>query len=906
MWNFYYMRKKIFILFTILFSCRITCLSERLSFDHYRTQDGLCCDFVLGVEQDANGFIWVVTQNGVSRFDGIYFKNYSKNRGGLMQNNVNCITNTSAGEIVFGGDNGMLQTYELSADTFLSKRFPELMEKYVKSVTGFSTLHDGRALLLSTSGIFTYDTIKKCFAADSLLTDITSPLFVTSFYQDRLGNYWVGTFDGLHLFSRQGKELKSYLLSKDKAPASSIVELDSTHVLVSSNMGHVWLFDVSGHDTPTCEEFNTPFRNVSVMLKDTKSRIWFGTWGYGLWRMDHFGKFTEIKTFGEDDDLKKVHALFEDSDHSIWVGTQVNGLFRYQAENNSRISHSSEMGYPNIDASCFLERSDGNLYVGSDGSGVHLVTAGGKYVEPESSFSNMGGSILSFCSWKEDSFLVSSWFNGIGKVSVGGEVTPIQYGNLTNIVNSSKCVRYMRNGEIWVATQGDGVYVRHVDGSWEKRKFNINSEIEDRWIEDMEENRDGTKWIVSPFNIWYCNGYDMRISSWKSDPNTSEPCILMDGVCDEEGDLYVATICGVLQASKETGDLSMLDFLPEASYTSVYLDKQGFLWCDGSAGIFCVNLKKRTFRKIPLPKDKYGNLFFQPRAIYESSKGNLFFGCSNGFIVLNPNDINSSGRLKCVTWSKVEGTKHNGERFTLPIIERLVKVDGDNEETRISFDVVSLSGRDVVCCYRLKEYDNTWIDLKGKREIVLNHLPAGDYELELSVYVDGHENNPSQLCLKLSVASPWWQSWWFISLVVIILVMLSYGLFAWLRHVKTHANALGASNESEKEPPINPFMAQVMSTIDQNYTNPNFSVEDLTKELRVSKSTLIRKLKPLTDLTPAELIGVYRLKKADEMLRTMCMPIKEVSFLTGFSNPYYFSRKYKEYFGYPPSRQKRE
>jgi transcriptional regulator GlxA family with amidase domain len=60
----------------------------------------------------------------------------------------------------------------------------------------------------------------------------------------------------------------------------------------------------------------------------------------------------------------------------------------------------------------------------------------------------------------------------------------------------------------------------------------------------------------------------------------------------------------------------------------------------------------------------------------------------------------------------------------------------------------------------------------------------------------------------------------------------------------------------------------------------------------------------MTNLTPVELIGIYRLNKADEMLRTSNVPIKEVAFLTGFSSQYYFSRKYKEHFGHPPSQQK--
>ena len=64
------MRFRSLIVFLVLFSCHILCASEHLCFDHYRTKDGLCCDFVLDIGQDRNGFIWVATQDGVSRFDG--------------------------------------------------------------------------------------------------------------------------------------------------------------------------------------------------------------------------------------------------------------------------------------------------------------------------------------------------------------------------------------------------------------------------------------------------------------------------------------------------------------------------------------------------------------------------------------------------------------------------------------------------------------------------------------------------------------------------------------------------------------------------------------------------------------------------------------------------------------------
>lgn len=757
-------------------------------------------------------------------------------------------------------------------------------------------------MLLTTSGVFPYDTLNRCFAADSFFSNFTIDFYVNSFYQDKQGNYWIGAFDGLHIFSPKGEELKFHLLSKDKAPASSILELDSTHVLVATNMGGIWLFDASGHDVPVGKEFNAPFKNVSAMLKDAKNRVWFGTWGHGLWRMDSLGKFVEIKPYGDDEALKKVHALYEDSEQSIWVGTQINGLFRHQAESSSKILHSSMIGYPNVDASCFWERPDGSLFVGSDGSGAYLVDSEGRFVQQMKSFDKMGRSILCFNPWKKDTSLVSSWFGGVGKVAADGEVTPIPYGNLKNTINSSKCVRLMRNGEIWVATQGDGVYVRHIDGLWKKISLKINKDITDLWVEEILENPDETKWLVAPFNVWLCDSINKRRSSLEENNNANDPCVLIDGVCDEAGNIYVASTSGILFVSKETGELTKLDFLPKTCYMSVHFDKQGLLWCDGTEGILRVNLKNQTFRKIPLSEDKYGKLSFQPRAIYETSKGNMFFGCSNGFIMMNAYGDGSSGLIKFLSWAKAAERKSDGKWSSLCIKENRLCLDGDNEETHISFDVVSLSGMDIVCRYRLKGLDSTWITLNEEREIVLRHLPAGNYELELSACKDGKEERASYLHLDVEVSALWWQSWWLVAIVTLALLTSLYGLRTWLKRNKISVS--DTADVPEDEVSVDPFMEQVMTVIEQNYMNSNFNVEDLAKELGTSKSTLIRRLKPMTNLTPVELIGIYRLNKADEMLRTSNVPIKEVAFLTGFSSQYYFSRKYKEHFGYPPSQQK--
>lgn len=911
------MHLKHYIFVLMLLAYHVLSASENLCFDQYTTKNGICCDFILDISQDKNGFIWIATKDGVSRFDGANFRNYSQKQGGLMENDVHCAHLSQNGELLVGSDNGMFQAYDDKKDLFVNRRFPELMGKYVKTVVQVSADRQGKNYVLTTNGIFSYDTTTGNFGKEPFLSDSTGHLLVNSFHQDRNGLYWVGAFDGLHLYNAKGEQKQFYKLSDDYAPASSILELDSANVLVATNMGGVWHFQVSDNETPKASLMKTPFKNISVMLKDSKGNVWFGTWGDGLWRMDKTGHFTEIKSYGDEDDLQKSHALFEDSDHNIWVGTQVNGLFRLQTDQSSKILHSSETGYPKVDASCFIERPDGNIYVGSDGSGAFLIDAEGKTLQTLQDFGVMGASLLSFSNTTNENMLVSSWFGGIGEVTPEGKVTPIKYEGLNNTINSSKCVRTMKNGELWVATQGDGFYIRKGDNSWEKRTLVVDNDVTDRWIDDMEEATDGTKWLLSIEYIWETDGDEFKKYTWLDSSNMSDPCRFSDCVCDKEGNLFVASNYGVICLDKEKKNLTLLDYLPSGKFSSVFFDKNGHLWCSGQPGICRVNVKERTYKTIPLPTDKFGKLYFQPRAIYESSKGNMFFGCSNGFIILNPNNLGVANAVDYLSWGQAEAKMDDGQRIKFNLSDQTIKVGHNNVETRIRFDVVSLTGPDVICRYRLNEKEN-WHNLGNAREIVLNNLPSGKYDLELMAYKDGGESNATTLHLKISVKQPWWRTWWFHTLLAILLVGIGFAIYKRKKQLEIEAqrmrsnplptmngeNASSGTSASVEKPAVHPFIAQVFDVIEHNYEDPDFSVEELAKELNTSKSTLIRKLKPLTEQTPVEMISEYRLRKADEMLRTMDLPVKEVAFRTGFSSPYYFSRKYKEFFGYPPSQIK--
>ena len=97
------------------------------------------------------------------------------------------------------------------------------------------------------------------------------------------------------------------------------------------------------------------------------------------------------------------------------------------------------------------------------------------------------------------------------------------------------------------------------------------------------------------------------------------------------------------------------------------------------------------------------------------------------------------------------------------------------------------------------------------------------------------------------------------------------------------------------------FLQAMADSIHAHLAEEGFGVEQLATDLNVSKSTLHRKVKAMTGLTPLEFIRNVKLKYACAMLARHDRPIAEVAYATGFSSPKYFTRCFKEEFGLTPS-----
>ncbi|KLT65660.1 response regulator [Pedobacter sp. BMA] len=110
-----------------------------------------------------------------------------------------------------------------------------------------------------------------------------------------------------------------------------------------------------------------------------------------------------------------------------------------------------------------------------------------------------------------------------------------------------------------------------------------------------------------------------------------------------------------------------------------------------------------------------------------------------------------------------------------------------------------------------------------------------------------------------------------------------------------HMKTMGSSKADEL------FLEKLHETINKNISNLNLDVELLAEKMNMSRPTLYRKIKSISDLSPNELINLARLKKAAELLSEGMMKIYEISEVVGYSSQSHFGRNFSKQFGMSPT-----
>ncbi|MBR4814433.1 MAG: hypothetical protein IKZ67_03120, partial [Paludibacteraceae bacterium] len=176
---------------------------EWAAFRHYTVKDGLSCNYVHAITQDKKGFLWVATEYGLNKFDGVHFKNYFfEDYPSLFRNDINRAAMLPDGRVCFGGNNGLALSYDEQTDSFKNLAPKDFDSTYYKCVTGIYPVSHGRTILSTNEGLYVYNDSLGVFDKDSLLFEATKTVFTCSLIDDEWGRIWIGRFPGIHIWDK--------------------------------------------------------------------------------------------------------------------------------------------------------------------------------------------------------------------------------------------------------------------------------------------------------------------------------------------------------------------------------------------------------------------------------------------------------------------------------------------------------------------------------------------------------------------------------------------------------------------------------------------------------------------------------------------------------------------------------
>jgi ligand-binding sensor domain-containing protein len=363
----------------------LTVNAQDYFFDNYSIKQGLGEQKVYTLLQDSKDYIWLGTANGLSRFDGKKFMNFTASHDSLAAGGVKCIIEDSLGYIWFGHLGGGISRYngrnfeQISFDSLMTTGditsiaqikdkiwfttygqgaiqadFPINDIKHIKAkqfiggkdnlsdlIVGSSVNHDG-SLICMAEYPFIVD-LKRFNREENKFEDYRMPNMTRDFstsclLEDRKGNRWFGTYNG---------GLYKYIMSE-----SRMVFFDLIREGVSSNA-------------------------VSCLTEDSRGRIWVGTWGGGIAVFEG----DSIIMINEANGLKaaKIYNLIEDAEGNMLIADKDNGLTIFKGDAlltiNEKIGERKILPDPNVNA--IFKDKTGAVWFGTN-KGISLYYPGTK------------------------------------------------------------------------------------------------------------------------------------------------------------------------------------------------------------------------------------------------------------------------------------------------------------------------------------------------------------------------------------------------------------------------------------------------------------------------------------------------------------------------------------------------
>ena len=746
--------------------------AQKYFFDNYSIKQGLSEQKVYTLLQDSKDYIWLGTANGLSRFDGKKFENFTSHDN-LATGGVTSIFEDSLGNIWLGhrsgggislfngskfeqavfdsikitGDiTGIAQIkdkiwFTSSNDGTIRAEFPVKDIKHIKGkqfrgknglsdqVYGAVVYHDGSIVCITDVGLRRYNPGEAKFE-NYRMPHMTTYFNTTCLLEDKKGNIWFGTNHG---------GIYKYIMSE-----SRMIYYDLIKYGISSN-------------------------TISCFFEDRKGRIWAGTWGGGIALFDG----EKLSKFDNSNGLKasKIYDIIEDVEGNILIADQDNGLTIFKGDAFETINEKEILPDPNVNA--IYHDMTGALWFGTNA--------------------------------------------GISRYYPGLEKKTVFYNRKNNsLYEDIRFFREDRDGNLWIGSNDGGVILYNMKTSKFEAQLYINSQLyRDGQVKALEVDNHNNLWV----------GTNEGVAVGTINQQNFKRYTLLDSLtvvgitalyCDPHGDMWIGTEKmggkpGLIKYTSSKDDFKRVPALSGVIPKTFVMDAKGVLWIGTSEGLkafrndsillsvtqndgllsniinllsvgvdgsIYIGTNNGLNRYFPATKrifsyterNGFTGIETKPNAVFKDPEGDLWFGTANGATHLKPSETPNLN-LEPLTHLMSMRVNYEPQEMTPGL-----KLSYDEKSVLFNYYSICLTNPDVVRYkVKLEGADEDWRPVTDQTRAIYSALQPGKYTFNVIASNSQGIWNKKPVSFHFIIRPPFYLTWWFIlstlALIVIIVVM---------------------------------------------------------------------------------------------------------------------------------------
>lgn len=699
------------------------------------------------IRQDRDGYLWLATDEGIVRFDGIQFTLFDKsNTPAITVNDFSSVAEDSAGTLWFGSRGGGLCRWSGGGFT------PVTVAGGLPGNIVQSLLLDSRSRLLIGIESFGIGELSGNGFVRHPLEGISSVRTVYCMAEARDGTVWFGV-GGL------GRRLPS----SDKFEMFPRQQVGFVKAILEDRTGTCWigsdvgLYTVEGEQTRPCLEPGAPASMaVTCLLEDRAGNLWIGTEGHGLYRRTG-GVFSRL-TMKEGLSSDRILSLAEDGDGNLWIGTRGGGLNRLRDRSIRTLS--AEDGLAGEYITAVYEDSGGSTWIGIRDHGVDELR-GDSLVRHFGWGNGSGGPAVRAIAEGPENTILLGTSDGIYALSPGSSG-----GRFTRWTSASpglQPVRALRpvSGGLLIGFYGNGL--------WRSSPAGFSGLLPDVYVRAIDTGPDGSVWVGAKGAAYRIRGATVEKFSPAQGLSHDEVFSLH---IDPDSTVWIGTYGGGLNRLKRgvIVPITRKDGLFDDVIYAILDDDRGNFWMSSNRGIFRVrkmDLEQFADGRIPavtsVPfgtedgmKNVECNGGSQPSA-FRRRDGKLLFPTVAGLVIVDPARVDQRPAQSFPV--HIECMLADDDTLDLRTGPSLRP---GNRKVEFQYSAIDLhSPEKLRFRYVLNGFDERWWDAGVRRKAYYTNLPPGEYTFRVNVSDEKGAWQAQSASVTFSIPPFLWQRWWF-------------------------------------------------------------------------------------------------------------------------------------------------